>query len=91
MVVHARVTVIHNNADVLEAFQDPLSRRENANLAAINPWNITAGTARFHHGMGWDGGLKYNVIGSVGKGAFATVYKLATVAEGTVFAAKELE
>lgn len=42
-------------------------------------------------GMRWDGGGKYNCVGILGKGAFATVYQLATVYEGTVFAAKELE
>ncbi|KAL4885220.1 kinase-like domain-containing protein [Aspergillus karnatakaensis] len=43
------------------------------------------------HGMHWSGGSKYNVTGQVGKGAFATVYKLATKQHGTVFAAKELD
>ncbi|KAK4961150.1 Protein kinase protein rad53 [Elasticomyces elasticus] len=42
-------------------------------------------------GMHWSGGDKYNVIGLVGKGAFATVYQIATKSEGQLFAAKELE
>lgn len=42
-------------------------------------------------GMHWHGGSEYNVIGQIGKGAFATVYKLATKKEGKVFAAKELD
>ena len=33
----------------------------------------------------------YNVTGQVGKGAFATVYKLATKQHGVVYAAKELD
>lgn len=41
--------------------------------------------------MQWDGGDKYNVTGTLGKGAFATVYELATKAEGILYAAKELE
>jgi hypothetical protein len=38
----------------------------------------------------WKGGEKYNVIETAGKGAFSTVYKVATKDEGEVFAAKEL-
>lgn len=43
------------------------------------------------HGMQWNGGSKYNVTGLVGKGAFATVYKLATKDDGEVYACKELD
>ncbi|KAF1821160.1 Pkinase-domain-containing protein [Dissoconium aciculare CBS 342.82] len=43
------------------------------------------------HGMHWSGGTKYNVVGTVGKGAFATVYQVATKSDGTLYAAKELE
>lgn len=42
-------------------------------------------------GMHWDGGDKYNVVGQLGRGAFAIVYKLATKRDGHFFAAKELE
>ncbi|TID17152.1 Pkinase-domain-containing protein [Venturia nashicola] len=42
-------------------------------------------------GMHWDGGEKYNVVGQLGRGAFAIVYKLATKRDGHFFAAKELE
>ncbi|KAE9963811.1 hypothetical protein BLS_008897 [Venturia inaequalis] len=42
-------------------------------------------------GMHWDGGDKYNVVGHVGRGAFAIVYKLATKRDGHFFAAKELD
>ncbi|OSS49579.1 hypothetical protein B5807_06056 [Epicoccum nigrum] len=41
--------------------------------------------------MKWDGGTKYNIVGVVGKGAFATVHQLATKMEGKLLAAKELE
>ncbi|KAH9873876.1 hypothetical protein IAQ61_004503 [Plenodomus lingam] len=47
-----------------------------------------------HYGgpaMKWDGGANYNIIGQVGKGAFATVYQIATKMDGKVLAAKELE
>ncbi|KKZ67461.1 hypothetical protein EMCG_06837 [[Emmonsia] crescens] len=43
------------------------------------------------HGMHWNGGSKYNVTGQIGKGAFATVYKLATKNDGMVYACKELD
>ena len=41
--------------------------------------------------MHWSGGDLYSVVASAGKGAFATVYQVATKKEGTVYAAKELE
>lgn len=43
------------------------------------------------YGMHWSGGSIYNVTGQIGKGAFATVYKLATKQHGSVYAAKELD
>lgn len=43
------------------------------------------------HGMHWNGGSKYNVTGQIGKGAFATVYKLATKDDGQLYACKELD
>lgn len=43
------------------------------------------------YGMHWAGGERYNVVGQIGKGAFATVYQLATKSDGQLFAAKELE
>lgn len=42
-------------------------------------------------GMHWSGGSMYNVTGQIGKGAFATVYKLATKQHGAIYAAKELD
>ena len=44
-----------------------------------------------NYGMHWNGGSIYNVVGFLGKGAFATVYKLATKKDGRVYAAKELD
>ncbi|KAJ4359332.1 Protein kinase protein rad53 [Ascochyta clinopodiicola] len=41
--------------------------------------------------MKWDGGTNYNIVGLLGKGAFATVHQLATKMEGKLLAAKELE
>lgn len=42
-------------------------------------------------GMHWNGGDDYNVVSLLGKGAFATVYQLASKMNGELFAAKELE
>ena len=43
------------------------------------------------YGMHWSGKPNYTVVGRLGQGAFATVYKLASRAGGELFAAKELE
>ena len=43
------------------------------------------------YGIHWTGAPTYNVTGQIGKGAFATVYKLATRQHGVVYAAKELD
>ncbi|KAJ5566616.1 hypothetical protein N7535_008254 [Penicillium sp. DV-2018c] len=43
------------------------------------------------YGMHWSGGATYNVTGQIGKGAFATVYKIATKQHGSIYAAKELD
>ncbi|KAI9760727.1 MAG: Exocyst complex component 5 [Chaenotheca gracillima] len=40
---------------------------------------------------GWTGGDKYKIIGTAGRGTFATVYKIAAYSDGEVFAAKELD
>lgn len=42
-------------------------------------------------GMHWNGGIDYNVVGYIGKGAFATVYQIADKSDGMLYAAKELE
>ncbi|KAL5393805.1 hypothetical protein PMIN06_006788 [Paraphaeosphaeria minitans] len=41
--------------------------------------------------MRWNGGHNYTIMGELGRGAFATVYKIAEKMDGTVLAAKELE
>jgi len=46
---------------------------------------------RSDYGMAWSGGHKYKCTGVLGKGAFATVYLIATRLNGELFAAKELE
>jgi serine/threonine protein kinase len=39
----------------------------------------------------WRGGHKYNKVGTIGKGAFAVVFKVTAKFDGVPFAAKELE
>ena len=39
----------------------------------------------------WNGSGKYNRVGSIGKGAFAVVYKVTSKYDGKPYAAKELE
>ncbi|KAK3722216.1 Protein kinase protein rad53 [Vermiconidia calcicola] len=53
--------------------------------------SIKAPLIQNQYGMHWSGGDKYNIVGLIGKGAFATVYQIATKNEGQLFAAKELE
>ncbi|KAH0848382.1 hypothetical protein AYO21_04408 [Fonsecaea monophora] len=43
------------------------------------------------YGNYWNGGSLYNFTGLLGKGAFATVYKVQTKEEGDIYAAKELD
>lgn len=42
-------------------------------------------------GMHWSGGEQFKCTGVLGKGAFATVYQLATRMDGELYAGKELE
>ena len=39
----------------------------------------------------WNGSDKYNRVGEIGKGAFATVYKVTSKFDGLPYAAKELD
>ena len=69
----------------------------NRRLAAAQPpktqngGSLKAPLVQNQYGMHWSGGDRYNVVGHIGKGAFATVYQLATKSEGQLYAAKELE
>lgn len=46
---------------------------------------------KFNHGMEWSGGDRFNVVGHIGRGAFANVFKLATKRDGEYYAAKQIE
>lgn len=52
---------------------------------------ITVPTANHSFGMHWNGAPDYNVVGLIGKGAFATVYKVAAKRTGRLYACKELD
>lgn len=52
-------------------------------------WNLA--NKKFNYGMEWSGGDRFNVIGQIGRGAFACVFKLATKRDGEYFAAKQIE
>ena len=52
---------------------------------------LTAATDGNVHGMRWSGGRKYNVVGFIGQGAFANVYKISHKSNGLIFAAKQLD
>ncbi|KAL8993566.1 MAG: hypothetical protein Q9169_006248 [Polycauliona sp. 2 TL-2023] len=51
---------------------------------------LVAATEPFNQGMQWNGGDTYHVTALLGKGAFASVYKLVRRVDGEVFAAKEI-
>lgn len=52
-------------------------------------WNPAA--KKFNYGMEWSGGDRFNVVGHIGRGAFASVFKLATKRDGEYYAAKQIE
>ena len=41
--------------------------------------------------MEWNGGETYNVVGFLGQGSFALVYRIATKRDGDEYAAKQIE
>ena len=51
----------------------------------------TSATGNGVHGMHWGGGPKYSVVGFIGQGAFANVYKMSSKKDGLVFAVKQLD
>lgn len=68
-------------------FNVHLDKREHTPQASI----LAAATGEYNHGMHWNGGDKYNVIGHIGHGSFANVYKLSSKRDGKVFACKQIE
>ncbi|KAJ9669266.1 Protein kinase protein rad53 [Coniosporium apollinis] len=70
------------------ALAGPTTRLRSAAAAASSKPSVYAST---RYGMHWNGDGIYNVTGVLGKGAFATVFQLATAMDGQILAAKELE
>ena len=67
---------------------DPLKDQAEA---SPNASMLAAATHDNNHGLGWNGGEKYNVVKPIGKGAFAVVYKLSSIQNGEVYACKQIE
>ena len=80
---------VPNRGDHTEAYKENLARYLSTFPGVKSGLLLSADDHPF--GMRWKGGPTYNVVGCLGKGAFATVYKLATKTDGQVFAAKELD
>lgn len=80
---------VPNRGDHQEAYNANLAKYVHGLPGAKT--NLVLSACEFTFGMHWNGGSEYNVIGCLGKGAFATVYKLATKRDGLVYAAKELD
>ncbi|KAF8851639.1 kinase-like protein [Acephala macrosclerotiorum] len=68
--------------------RDPLNLFPTPGAATPNP---SMRTSRGVQRKEWRGGQKYNKIAMIGKGAFATVYKITAKFDGVPYAAKELE
>ena len=88
----ARMALVQDQQAVRQGRQKPAFGRglpAPAAHGALPKPSIMAHNNTF--GMHWNGGEQYNVIGLLGKGAFATVYKLATAMDGNLLAAKELD
>ncbi|KAL6720794.1 Protein kinase protein rad53 [Lecanora helva] len=58
---------------------------------AVNTPTTYMTTGGNSHGLHWNGGEKYNVVGHIGAGSFATVCKLSSKRDGEVFACKQLQ
>lgn len=65
--------------------------RRDSSVSSVAGPSLFAGNEPYTHGMRWNGGEKYNVVGHIGKGAFADVFKVATKENGELFAVKEME
>ncbi|KAI9883719.1 MAG: hypothetical protein M1823_004523 [Watsoniomyces obsoletus] len=78
----------HPLAGWLAKQQPPMTPAADQAMASPAQRRGTQGRSRL--AKAWSGGPRYNVVGTVGKGAFATVYKVARTENGEIYAAKEL-
>ena len=65
-------------------------RQDQTTHFPVGGLNKIAASEQFNYGMQWNGGDKYNVLGRIGGGAYADVFKVATKKDGEVFAVKQL-
>ncbi|KAH7379266.1 hypothetical protein DE146DRAFT_682394 [Phaeosphaeria sp. MPI-PUGE-AT-0046c] len=84
--VPSRVSYIHHFRENLRNFIAECSPDEDRNSVMQRISKQYMGPT-----MKWDGGAHYNIVGMLGKGAFATVHQIATKMDGRLLAAKELE
>ena len=59
--------------------------------ASPNASMLAAATGDNNHGLGWNGGEKYNVIKPIKNGAFAMVFQLSAKKDGELYACKQIE
>jgi serine/threonine protein kinase len=78
---------IPSRGDNEDAYEENLRRY----LAARGEVAQFASMRESSYGNHWNGGSLYNFTGLLGKGAFATVYRVQTKKEGDIYAAKELD
>lgn len=78
---------IPTRGDNEDAYEDNLKKY----LAARGDVAQFASMRESSYGNHWNGGSLYNFTGLLGKGAFATVYRIQTKKEGDIYAAKELD
>ena len=78
---------IPSRGDFEDAYEENLRKY----LAARGDVAQFASMRESAYGNHWNGGSMYNFTGLLGKGAFATVYKIQTKNEGDIYAAKELD
>lgn len=81
------VVRIPNRGDSEDLYEEKLRKY----LAARGKVAQFASMRESSFGNHWNGGATYNFTGLLGKGAFATVYRIQTKSEGELFAAKELD
>lgn len=78
---------VPNRGDGEDLYEEKLRKYLSARGAVAN----FASMRESSYGNHWNGGTKYNFTGCLGKGAFATVYRIQTKKEGDIYAAKELD
>ncbi|KAJ6446102.1 PH domain-containingprotein [Purpureocillium lavendulum] len=81
------------HVDLFKPPDDPIARRVGFESAAQSPQPSPSKRRESQNVMRreWNGSGKYNRIGTIGKGAFAVVYKVTSKYDGKPYAAKELE